>query len=96
MIAGEDQGYRLPRRRLYDQVKRALRLFARVRKDDGGATLIEYSVLLSFLSVATVFLVISVGDWVSDQWVDLDSTLESTCGVLPDSSEGGGCAEGRS
>ena len=78
MIALDNQGNRLPRRRLYQHVKRAFRLFSRLRKDDSGATLIEYTVLLSFLSVAVIFLVIAVGDWVTDKWSSLDSSLQQT------------------
>ena len=88
MIARENQGNRLPRRRPYHYVKRAFRLFARLRKDDSGATLIEYTVLLSFLSVAVVFLVISVGDWASDKWSSLNSSLQQT--VAAGDNGGGG------
>ena len=76
MIALDNQGNRLPWRRLYQHVKRAFRLFSRLRKDDSGATLIEYTVLLSFLSVVVIFLVIAVGDWVTDKRSSLNSSLQ--------------------
>jgi len=42
-----------------------------------------------------IVTIIFVGDWVEDKLASLDSTLESTCGELPESSSGEGCAEGR-
>ena len=64
-------------------------------RDERGATLVEYTILVGLLAVAVIVTIIFVGDWVENKWASLDSTLESTCGELPDSSSGGGCAGGR-
>ena len=64
-------------------------------RDERGATLVEYSILVGLLAVTVIVTILFVGDWAKDKWASLDSTLESTCGELPDSSSGGGCAEGR-
>jgi pilus assembly protein Flp/PilA len=50
-------------------------LFARVRKDENGATLIEYSVLIGLLTVATIATILLVGTWVQGQWAALDTAL---------------------
>ena len=68
-------------------------LKALLREDD-GATLIEYTILIGILTVAVIVAVISVGDWASEKWSSLDSVL-TECGDLPDPSQGQGCAEGR-
>ncbi len=75
MIARENQGNRLPPRRLCHRVKRALRLFARVRKDDGGATLIEYSILIGLISTAVVLMVFSISGFIGTKWTTLNSAL---------------------
>ncbi len=64
-------------------------------RDERGATLVEYTILVGLLAATVILAITFVGGWVSDKWDSLDSTLESTCGELPDSSQGEGCAEGR-
>lgn len=75
---------------------RRRRGFARVlARDERGATLVEYTILVGLLAATVILTITFVGGWVSDKWDSLDSTLQATCGELPDSSSGGGCAEGR-
>ncbi len=64
-------------------------------REERGATLVEYTILAGLLAATVILTILFVGGWVSDKWDSLDSTLESTCGELPDSSQGEGCAEGR-
>ncbi len=64
-------------------------------RGERGATLVEYKILVGLLAVMVIVTIIFVGDWVEDKLASLDSTLESTCGELPESSSGEGCAEGR-
>ena len=64
-------------------------------REERGATLVEYTILVGLLAATVILTILFVGGWVSDKWDSLDSTLESTCGELPDSSQGEGCAEGR-
>ncbi len=69
--------------------------FARaLSRDERGATLVEYTILVGLMAATLIVTISFVGDWVEDTWASLDSTLESTCGELPDPSEGQGCAEG--
>ena len=50
-------------------------LLRRLRKDEDGAALIEYTVLLGILLVAVVATITSVGTWVSGQWTALNASL---------------------
>ena len=75
MIASENQVNRLPPRRLRHRVKRALRLFTRLRKDDDGATLIEYSILIGLMTTVVMLLVFAISGWISDTWSSLNSAL---------------------
>ena len=75
---------------------RRRRGFARVlSRDERGATLVEYTILVGLLAATVIVSIRFVGDWVEDKWDSLDSTLGDTCGLLPGQSEGEGCAEGR-
>ena len=50
-------------------------LLRRLRKDEDGAALIEYTVLLGILLVAVVATITSVGTWVSGRWTALNASL---------------------
>jgi pilus assembly protein Flp/PilA len=47
--------------------------FARLRKDEKGATMIEYSILIGIITVAAIGLIAGMGDYVVDQWTLLDA-----------------------
>lgn len=44
-------------------------------KDEKGAALLEYTVLLVIILGGAIALIISVGDWVSSRWDSLNTTL---------------------
>ena len=50
-------------------------LLRRLGKDEDGAALIEYTVLLGILLVAVVATITSVGTWVSGRWTALNASL---------------------
>ena len=47
----------------------------RFRKDEKGAALIEYSVLIGIITATVIGLVISVGDWVNTSWSALNTEI---------------------
>jgi pilus assembly protein Flp/PilA len=47
----------------------------RFRREEDGAALIEYTVLLGILLVAVIGTIIAVGGWVNTQWSDLEAAL---------------------
>jgi len=49
-----------------------LRQFAR---DESGAALIEYTVLLGILVVAVIATIGAVGTWINGQWTALNTSL---------------------
>ena len=53
-------------------VKRSVRKFV---KDEKGAAMIEYSVLVGLITAAVITLVITVGGWVNEQWSFLNTEL---------------------
>jgi len=44
-------------------------------KDEKGAALIEYSLLIGFIVATVVLAVIAVGGWVSGRWTTLRGAL---------------------
>lgn len=47
------------------------KLFARLRKDEGGATMIEYSILIGIITVGAIVAIGLMGTYVSNQWNQL-------------------------
>ena len=47
----------------------------RFRKDENGAALIEYTVLIGILLIAVIAIIGAVGVWISGQWTALNASL---------------------
>jgi pilus assembly protein Flp/PilA len=56
---------------------KAIQLLKRLAKDEDGAALLEYTVLLGILLVAVIATITLVGTWISGQWTALNSALPS-------------------
>lgn len=56
-------------------MRKAIDLLAKLRKDEDGAALIEYTVLLGILLVAVILTIGLVGGWISNQWIALSKNL---------------------
>ena len=50
-------------------------LYRRLAKDDSGASLIEYSILIGLITVAVIAIISGVGSWVVSQWSGLSASL---------------------
>jgi pilus assembly protein Flp/PilA len=48
---------------------------ARMRKDEKGASLIEYSILIGLISAVAVGAIAIMGTWVQSQWTLLTSVV---------------------
>jgi pilus assembly protein Flp/PilA len=56
-------------------MSKAVKVFSKFLKDEDGAALIEYTVLLGILLIAVIATIGLVGTWVSKQWLALDKAL---------------------
>ncbi len=56
-------------------MRKTLTVLNQFRKDEDGAALIEYSVLLGIMLVATIATIIAVGGWISGKWTTLNAAL---------------------
>jgi pilus assembly protein Flp/PilA len=52
-------------------MREAIKVMKRFAKDEDGAALIEYTVLLGVLVVAVISTIGLVGSWVKGQWTSL-------------------------
>lgn len=52
--------------------------FARLRKDESGATMVEYSVLIGIITAVTIAIIVGVGTFVNTAWNDLCTALGTT------------------
>ena len=50
-------------------------LIARLRQDEDGAALIEYTVLLGIMVVAVIATIIAVGGWINGRWAALNTQI---------------------
>ena len=49
-------------------MSKALKLLNQVRKDEEGAALIEYTILLGVIAVAVIGFATTISGWISSQW----------------------------
>ena len=52
-----------------------LRLTRRLKSDEDGASLIEYTVLIGILLVAVIAVIGAVGSWINSQWSSLNNSI---------------------
>jgi pilus assembly protein Flp/PilA len=58
-------------------MSKALQLLNRLAKDEEGAALVEYTVLLGIMLVAVVGTIGLVGGWVNTKWTALWTALSA-------------------
>jgi pilus assembly protein Flp/PilA len=54
---------------------KAWNLVRKLQRDEDGAALIEYTVLLGILVVAVIATIGLVGTWINTQWATLQASL---------------------
>jgi len=52
--------------------------FARLRKDEKGATMVEYSILIGIITAVAITFIIGVGAFVTSAWTTLCTDLAVT------------------
>ena len=55
----------------------AKNLVRRLAKDEDGASLVEYTVLLGILLVAVIATITAVGTWINGKWTALNAALNN-------------------
>jgi pilus assembly protein Flp/PilA len=57
------------------KMMKAIELIRGLVKDEDGAALLEYTVLLGILLVAVIATITLVGTWINGQWTKLNAAL---------------------
>lgn len=50
-------------------------LMTRLAKNESGAALVEYSILIGLITAAVIATIVLVGDWVQAAWTTLNANL---------------------
>jgi pilus assembly protein Flp/PilA len=50
-------------------------LIKRLKQDEDGASLLEYTVLLALILIATIAIIAAVGGWINNKWSTLNAAL---------------------
>jgi len=58
-------------------MQKVLELFSQLKRDEEGAALVEYTVLLGILLVAVIATIVLVGGWVNNKWTGLFNAISS-------------------
>ncbi len=56
-------------------MRKFLGILTKLSKDEEGAALIEYTVLLGIMLVAVIAAIVFVGGWIGTQWAALQAAL---------------------
>jgi pilus assembly protein Flp/PilA len=56
-------------------MRQLIKSFKQIARDEDGASLIEYTVLLAILLVAVIGIIAAVGTWINGKWAALNSAL---------------------
>jgi pilus assembly protein Flp/PilA len=56
-------------------MRKFLELSKRFRREEDGAAMIEYTVLLGIITAAVIATIVLVGAWVSGQWTNFYAAL---------------------
>jgi pilus assembly protein Flp/PilA len=56
-------------------VREARKVIVDLLKDESGASLLEYSILIGLITAGVVGTISGVGQWVLDKWTDLSGDL---------------------
>jgi pilus assembly protein Flp/PilA len=59
-------------------MNRAVRLMKKLGKDEEGAALVEYTVLLGVMLVTVIGTIALVGGWVNSKWTALWTALSAS------------------
>jgi pilus assembly protein Flp/PilA len=62
--------------KLEEDMRQASQLIKKLKRDENGAALVEYTVLLGVMLVAVISTIVLVGGWVNTKWSALWTALQ--------------------
>lgn len=59
-------------------MSRVIDMFTRLRDDEDGAALVEYTILIGIIAVAVIGAITFVGGWMEWEWNELKTEIGTT------------------
>lgn len=59
-------------------MKKLMTMTRQFRDDENGAAMVEYSILIGIIAVASILTVVAIGAWVSGRFTDLCTSLNTS------------------
>jgi pilus assembly protein Flp/PilA len=56
-------------------MRSVVNLVRRLKSDEEGASLVEYTVLLGILLIAVIAIIVAVGQWINTTWATLNTSI---------------------
>ena len=61
-------------------MKKLMTMTRQFRDDENGAAMVEYSILIGVIAVASIGVIIGIGGWVTGRFTGLCNALDATIG----------------
>jgi len=62
------------------ELKKVREAVLELRRDEAGAALVEYSILIGLIAALVIFIILWVGGWIVEAWQTLQQALASSQG----------------
>lgn len=62
-------------------MKKLMTMTRQFRDDENGAAMVEYSILIGIIAVASILTVLAIGQWVNARFTDLCTALDKGTGT---------------
>jgi pilus assembly protein Flp/PilA len=59
------------------ELKKVREAVLELRRDEAGAALVEYSILIGLIAALVIFIILWVGGWIVEAWQTLQNALSS-------------------
>ncbi len=57
-------------------MRKVLEMANRFRREEDGAAMVEYSILIGIITASVIAIIVTVGLWVEGQWTELRDELQ--------------------
>jgi pilus assembly protein Flp/PilA len=62
-------------------MRKVIEMTKRFRREEDGAAMVEYTVLLGIITAGVILMVVAVSAWVTGTWTNLNSVLTTNAPI---------------
>ena len=62
-------------------MRKVIEMAKRFRREEDGAAMVEYTVLLGIITAGVILMVIAISTWVTGTWTNLNTTLTTNAPI---------------